>query len=105
MSGRHSDDLVMLEAARWEILRCCYYGSHLGATERMVLPHLQMHWPRVEREWLRRELDYLERGGWIAVERHAVHDWRAHLTAPGRDVVDYTAPAPAGIRRPEKYWA
>ena len=42
--------------------------------------------------------------GLLEIQGEDHETWYARLTASGVDVVEYTAPAPAGIARPRKYW-
>lgn len=92
------------EAARWTILQTTHLGGHPGVTEAMVLPVLRAEWLNASREFLRNEIDYLERRGLVATERPELRPWRIHLTRAGQDVVEYTVECEAGIARPEKYW-
>ena len=92
------------ESARWIILQTTHVGGHLGVTEEMVLPVLRSAWVGAERQFMRNEIDYLERRHLITTERPDLKPWRIRLTRAGQDVVEYTATCEAGIDRPPKYW-
>lgn len=96
--------LLRKEAARWTILQTIHLGGHIGVTESMVLPVLRAEWLSASREFLRNEIDYLERRGLVTTERPALKPWRIQLTRAGQDVVEYTADCEPGIARPAKYW-
>jgi hypothetical protein len=89
------------EDARWKILRVIDAGRPVGvnaAIVRRVLSDLKLHFSQAE---LRRELAYLGDLGLIEVGA-ADGELYAKATAQGVAVVEYTAPAPAGIARPVK---
>jgi len=52
---------------------------------------------------VRRELDYLGSSGLAEIGQDDLVGWWGRLTTKGIDVVEYIAPAPAGIARPRKY--
>ena len=89
---------------RWTILQAISYGTHLGATDAMILPAVLLRWLDASQLELRREIDYLETRGLVTTERNEIHPWRCRLTRYGRDLVDYTVDCDPGIARPPPYW-
>ncbi len=89
-----------IAALRWTILRTMKVGGHLGATEKMCLDVARAEYIGVTAERVRTEFDYLEARGLIEIERSDIRAWRAKLTRPGRDVVDYEVEVEPGITRP-----
>ena len=97
-------ELARLEGGRWHILQTCHVGGHIGVTETMIFHTLVNMWASTTRMWIRDQLSYLESRGLVAVERHAIKDWRATLTRHGWDVSTYVVDCEPGIARPPKYW-
>lgn len=96
--------IARLSGIRWTILRAIAYGTHLGATDEMILPAVRLRWLDSHLEEVRTEVDYLQARGLLTTERHEILPWRCKLTRYGRDVVDYTVGCEAGIDRPPAYW-
>ena len=89
------------EDARWKMLRVIDAGRPVGVNEgimRRVLSDLKLPSSQAE---LRRELTYLRDLELVEIGE-ANGEWYAMATAAGVAVVEYTAPAPAGIARPAK---
>jgi hypothetical protein len=89
------------EDARWKMLRIVRAGRPVGVNESMirrVLSDLDLPFSQDE---LRRELGYVRDLGLIDIGE-ADGEWFGKATAQGVNVVEYTAPAPAGIARPSK---
>ena len=89
------------EDARWRILRVLDAGRPVGVNEtliRRVLSDSELQFTAAD---LRRELAYLHDLGLIEVGEVDGNRF-AKATAAGIDVVEYAAPAPAGIARPAK---
>lgn len=97
-------ELVRLEAGRWQILQTCHVGGHIGVTETMLYHTLVGVWASTTRQWIREQLVYLAKRGLVDLERHPVKDWRITLSRIGTDVVTYVVDCEAGIARPPKYW-
>ena len=102
------DDTIDLERrlreiTRWLMLRLLYAGRPTGASE-LVLMHLvnELRWGYTADD-VRRELDYLGSSGLAEIGQDDLVGWWGRLTTKGIDVVEYIAPAPAGIARPRKY--
>jgi len=92
------------EEARWRILRVLDAGRPIAVSETIVWRVLADIKLAITLNALRRELSYLRDRGLLEIEGEDDETWYARLTASGVDVVEYTAPAPAGIARPRKYW-
>ena len=95
---------ISREEVRWRILRVLDAGRPLPVSETLI--YRAMHdvsLPTSPRE-LRRELDYLESSRLVQIEERDCPEWLVRLTSAGVDVVEYSTPAPAGIKRPRKYW-
>ena len=92
------------EEARWRILRVLDAGRPIAVSETIVWRVLADIKLTITLNALRRELSYLRDRGLAEIEGEDNETWYARLTASGVDVVEYTAPAPAGIARPRKYW-
>src|SRR5579859_6838063 len=89
------------EDARWKILRIANAARPIGVGEAIVLRVLTDSAIPFSRDELRRELAHLRERGLIEVSDDG-EEWIARLIAAGVAVVEYTAPAPAGIARPRK---
>ncbi len=92
------------ESARWAILRILDAGRPVGVNGSVILSVLADEKLVESARELRRELDYLSELGLVTVE-HDDNDettFAAKLTAAGVNVIEFTAPAPAGIARPKK---
>ena len=89
------------EDARWKMLRVIDAGRPVGVNEsivRRVLSDLSLPFSQAD---LRRELAYLRDLGLIEIGEVDGEQF-AKATAASVAVVEYTAPAPAGIARPAK---
>jgi hypothetical protein len=97
------DNLVQKrrEDARWKILRIADAGRPTGVGEAIVNRILADAAIPFSRDDLRRELTYLHELALLDIHDDA-EEWIARLTAAGVAVVEYTAPAPAGVARPRK---
>ena len=89
------------EDARWKILRVIDAGRPVGVNEGILHRILSESRTPFSRSELRRELAHLRDLGLIEVGE-TDGDWFAKATPAGVAVVEYTAPAPAGIARPVK---
>jgi hypothetical protein len=100
----HSDNIDIQkhqrQEARWLILRVLYAGQPIGASEKMIIGALADASVHIDTDVVHRELAYLEDKGLLKVDDQVASSWYAKLTAAGSDVVEYVAPAPAGIARP-----
>ena len=92
------------EEARWRILRVVDAGRPVAVCEQIVWRVLTDIKLSLSLNQVRRELTYLQDLGLLELDGEDSDIWFARLTAPGVDVVEYTAKAPAGIARPRKYW-
>ena len=90
------------EDARWKMLRIVDAGRPVGVNEGVIARVLADESSHFTRDDLRRELAYLEQLGLIEVGGQEEAEWFVKTTARGVDVVEYTAPAPAGIARPSR---
>jgi hypothetical protein len=90
------------EDARWKILQVVDAGRPVGVNEsiiRRVLGDVELPIPRDE---VRRDLTYLRDLGLIELGGEDEAEWFAKATPAGIAVIEFTAPAPAGIARPAK---
>ena len=90
------------EFTRWMILRMLYACRPGMASDRLivrVLQNLEFAWSLDD---VHEAIDYMQSTG-LADSQHRRTGWRARLTALGVAVVEYSARAPAGIRRPRKW--
>lgn len=82
------------------ILRAVADGEHLGATDAMCR-NVAITWGAgCTMQRIRLEMEYLEAGGLVTLERSEIRPWKERLTRAGRDVTDYTVEAPKGVERP-----
>jgi hypothetical protein len=89
------------EDARWKVLLVVDAGRPIGVNEGIICRVLSDLKEPFSRDEVRRELDYLRELGLVEVGE-ADDVWFAKATAQGLAVVEYTAPAPAGVARPAK---
>ncbi|MBS0457453.1 MAG: hypothetical protein JSS44_09020 [Proteobacteria bacterium] len=90
------------EHIRWLVLRALDNARPIGFPENPLLEIVRAFYEDASRHELRRELDYLEDRGLIAIaERHTGH-WRAELQRHGVDIVEYAIECEPGIARPPK---
>jgi hypothetical protein len=92
------------EEARWRIMRVLDAGRPISVSETIVWRVVAEIHLQLSPNSLRRELTYLRDLGLIEIEGENSENWFGKLTAGGVDVVEYTAPAPAGIARPKRTW-
>ncbi|MGH7906263.1 MAG: hypothetical protein ACREP6_06515 [Candidatus Binataceae bacterium] len=92
------------EEARWRILRVLDAGRPAPVSESIVWRVVSEMNIQLSPNAIRRELAYLRDLGLIELDAQDAETWFAQLTARGVDVVEYTAPAPAGVARPRKSW-
>ena len=92
------------EEARWRILRVLDAGRPIAVLETIIWRVLADIKLSLSLMAVRRELSYLRDLGLVEIDGEDADTWYAKLTAAGVDVVEYTAPAPAGVARPRKYW-
>lgn len=89
--------------ARWAILRILDAGRPVGVNGGVVLRILAEQKLLCDTAELRREFDYLRNLGLIEVEcEENDESYAGCLTSAGVDVVEYVAPAPAGVARAAK---
>jgi DNA-binding HxlR family transcriptional regulator len=90
------------ELARWLILVALDASDYLGATETMLATALREALPMLSPQVLRHECRYLAERDLIRVTQGEGRPWRACITAPGIDLVEYRGECPPGIARPPK---
>jgi hypothetical protein len=90
------------EYLRWVILMALWHARPYGTKETVIVGACRDIPLRVTADEVRRELKSLEKRGLVSV-MDASPVWDAEITADGEDVVDYRAPAPAGIARPARW--
>jgi hypothetical protein len=94
-----TQERIRREQIRWRSLQHLDSARPDRMADAALLPLIQIVYPDTAIRELRRELDYLMECGLLTiVEDHEV--WRLKLTWQGIDLVQYTAPCPAGIGRP-----
>lgn len=94
--------VVQIQNLRWVMLQAIEAAMPYAATEHMCRDVVTAAYPVADAERVRVELDYLEAGGLVSLERSESRPWAAKLTRDGRDVVDYTVDAPEGVSRPQR---
>ena len=104
MSGGEIDiEQKRREVARWAVLRILDAGRPIGVNGAVVLRILAEQKLLFLASELRREFGYLRELGLIEVEDEESHEFFAgRLTSAGVNIVEYAAPAPAGVARPRK---
>lgn len=90
------------EQLRWFILLCLWHARPYGANERLIHGATADARLRATTEMVRQEMQSLAQRGLISITRDGPL-WGAQLSAQGEDVVDYRAPAPAGVARPQQW--
>lgn len=90
------------ESLRWILLLALWHARPYGTTEHVLLRTAHDIPLRVTLDMVRQELGYLEKRALIKADKNKPL-WNAEITAEGEDVVDFRAPAPAGIARPPKW--
>lgn len=91
------------ETLRWRILQTLNVGRPYPVAEDVLYATVGGEDMPISILDLRRETDYLEGRGLLAIDRTGP-SWSARLTREGVDVVEYTVEAEPGIARPAKYW-
>jgi hypothetical protein len=82
-----------------------YFARPHGATAALLWRALDDSDLPVSDKELSREADYLAGKNLIAIDGDVtLGSWSAALTASGTDVMEYSVPAPPGVRLIEKYW-
>ena len=89
-----------LPSIRWDILRTCRMGGHVGATENMIREVVRSEWIGVTQNAIRDELHYLEDRDLVKIKKSDIYAWRITLTRTGYDIADYQVPCEEGIHRP-----
>jgi hypothetical protein len=92
------------ESARWRILRVIYAGAPWPVMEGLLQAALDDAHLRVSPAELRKQLVYLRDKGLLVIHQEDQATWLATLSSLGTDVAEYSAPAPAGIHRPNKWF-
>lgn len=91
------------ETARWQILRVLDAGRPIGVNGAIIMRICDEEKLLMSPDELRRELSYLAELGLLVIgDPENEEESYAKLTAAGVAVVEYTAPAPAGVARPRK---
>jgi hypothetical protein len=99
MTGDINLEKRIREEARWHILRILDAGRPVGVNAAVIVRLLEDSNLSCTPDTVRRELDYLQ--GLGLIEAGDDHGF-GKLTAHGVAVVEYNAPAPAGIARPKQ---
>jgi hypothetical protein len=90
------------EFTRWMILRMLYACRPGAATDTIIARVLQNLEFNCAVQDVHEAVEYMQLTG-LACTQHRRTGWRARLTALGVAVVEYSARAPAGIRRPRRW--
>jgi hypothetical protein len=90
------------EFTRWMILRMLYACRPGAATDTIIARVLQNLEFNCAVHDVHEAIEYMQLTG-LAYTQHRRTGWRARLTALGVAVVEYSARAPAGIRRPRRW--
>lgn len=90
------------ESLRWIILAALWHGRPYGVTETVLLLTARDIPLRATTDQVRAEMAHLEKRGLLSLGRDGPV-WYAEISAEGEAVVDYRAPAPVGIARPERW--
>jgi len=97
-------EILRRHEIRWRLLRMLDAGRPIPVTEgNLYLAFSDSELPLTVTE-LRRAVVYLEQKGLVVLNKRREDDWKLELTAKGVDVAEYSADAPPGIGRVEKYW-
>jgi hypothetical protein len=103
MNGEMDIEQKRREAARWAILRILDAGRPIGVNGAVVVRILAEQKLLFAASELRREFGYLRDLGLSEVEDEESNEFCAgRLTSAGVNIVEYAAPAPAGVARPRK---
>lgn len=103
MNGEMDIEQKRREAARWAILRILDAGRPIGVNGAVVLRILAEQKLLFGAAELRREFAYLRDLGLIEIEDEDSDEaYAERLTSAGVNIVEYAAPAPAGVARPRK---
>ncbi|GIX17714.1 MAG: hypothetical protein KatS3mg119_1900 [Rhodothalassiaceae bacterium] len=90
------------ETLRWVLLLALWHARPYGTSEYVLLRTAQDIPLRVTPDQVRRELKSLAGRGLVTIRQDAPL-WHAEIMPAGEDVVEYRAPAPAGIARPPQW--
>lgn len=93
------------EGMRWQLIRTLDLARPHTANEVFLLDVMRAIYKDATPLEVRRELDYLEDRGLVALVKSPHGQWFADLTRHGIDIAEYTVACEAGIARPEKYWS
>jgi hypothetical protein len=91
------------EELRWLILLALNAARPIGTSEVVVKNAIEPVILDVTVIEIRNELDYLSERGLVALECKDSLVWTAKLNRYGIDVVEYTIPCDAGIKRPSQW--
>jgi hypothetical protein len=93
---------IIREEMRGKILQALYLGQPFGLHESTIQAAMSDIFQNATEMEVRKEMDYLEERGLIAIgERHRPA-WFAKLTRDGVDVFENTVPCDPGIRLPKE---
>jgi hypothetical protein len=99
------ETLAYRQEVRGRLLMALYFARPHGATAALLWRALDDSDLPVSDKELSREADYLAGKNLIAIDGDVtLGSWSAALTASGTDVMEYSVPAPPGVRLIEKYW-
>ncbi|TBV76864.1 hypothetical protein [Pseudoxanthomonas winnipegensis] len=91
------------EETRWRILRILDAGRPWPVSEGLIMAALEDIELAPTVTELRKHVKYLRDKALVDILGEDLPTWNISLTANGTDVVEYSAPCPAGIRRPAKF--
>lgn len=92
------------ELIRWIVLLALNNGRPFDFNEEGLQAVVRAVYSDITALELRRQLDYLEGCGLIAIKKSPSGSWAALLTRKGIDTCEYTIDCEPGIDRPAKYW-
>lgn len=94
---------IVREEMRGKILQALYLGQPFGLNEAVVQATMRDIFSEAVTEIeVRKEMDYLEERGLIAIGEKHRPAWFAKLTRAGVDVFERTVPCDPGIRLPKE---
>ena len=92
------------ETARWVLLNALYHGQGYPLAERVLHSVLEAVPIQATAADVRAHLSFLEAADLGKLDKLADGTWTAKILKPGIDCVEYNAPCPTGVARPQKYW-
>ncbi|MDP8080233.1 hypothetical protein [Phocoenobacter skyensis] len=98
-------DKARREGIRWNMLNVLHKSAPYPITEEFLKSILNDIYPNVTKLETRQHLDYLASYNLINIDKKPYGVWLIEIDHKGTDIVEYTIDCPAGIARPEKYWA